>query len=127
MRRILVESARRKLRPKHRGDRERVDLENALLLSEDRADQLIALEQALEQLARESPEKAKLVNLRYFAGLTHQEAAQALGISRATADRYWAYAKVFLHCIAPPPTKIASSRTRYNWRHDRRHANLISD
>ncbi len=50
------------------------------------------------ELADESPEKVELVNLRYFGGLSHQEAAKALGISRATADRYWAYAKVFLHC-----------------------------
>ena len=98
MRRILVDNARRKQRPKHGGDRNRVDLENSPAMSDDRAGQLLALEQALQKLALESPQKARLVNLRYFAGLSHQEAANALGISRATADRYWAYAKVFLHC-----------------------------
>ena len=96
--RILVDHARRKSRPKHGGDRKRVDLEDACFLTDDRADQLISLEKALAKLAAESPEKAKLVMLRYFAGLSHQEAAEALGISRATADRYWSYAKVFLHC-----------------------------
>ena len=98
MRRILVDNARRKQRPKHGGDRNRVDLENSPVMSDDRAGQLLALEQALQKLTLESPQKARLVNLRYFAGLSHQEAANALGISRATADRYWAYAKVFLHC-----------------------------
>ena len=98
IRRILVDHARRKSRPKHGGDRNRVDLEDACFLTDERADQLILLEKALAKLAAESPEKAELVMLRYFAGLSHQEAAKALGISRATADRYWSYAKVFLHC-----------------------------
>ncbi len=97
MQRILVDNARRKRRPKHGGDRMRVPMED-VPLTEDRADHLMALDVALEKLAAESPTKASLVRLRYFAGLSHQEAATALGISRATADRYWAYAKVFLHC-----------------------------
>ena len=98
MRRILVDNARRKQRPKHGGDRQRVDLEDSFAMTDDRAAQLLALEEALNKLASESPVTANLVKLRYFAGLTHQEAANAVGISRATADRYWAYAKVFLHC-----------------------------
>jgi RNA polymerase sigma factor (TIGR02999 family) len=97
MQRILVDNARRKRRPKHGGDRDRVELHD-FPMTDERADQLVALEAALEKLAAESPEKANLVRLRYFAGLQHQEAANALGISRATADRYWAYAKVFLRC-----------------------------
>jgi RNA polymerase sigma factor (TIGR02999 family) len=97
MQRILIDNARRKRRPKHGGDRDRVELDD-FLMTDERADQLVALEVALEKLAAESPEKANLVRLRYFAGLPHQEAANALGISRATADRYWAYAKVFLRC-----------------------------
>jgi RNA polymerase sigma factor (TIGR02999 family) len=97
LQRILVDNARRKRRPKHGGDRERVELDD-FPMTEERADQLVALEAALEKLVAESPEKANLVRLRYFAGLSHQEAASALGISRATADRYWAYAKVFLRC-----------------------------
>ncbi|HEY3395309.1 MAG TPA: ECF-type sigma factor [Lacipirellulaceae bacterium] len=97
MQRILVDNARRKRRPKHGGDRDRVELDD-FPMTDERADQLVALEAALEKLAAESPKKANLVRLRYFAGLPHQEAANALGISRATADRYWAYAKVFLRC-----------------------------
>jgi RNA polymerase sigma factor (TIGR02999 family) len=97
MRRILVDLARRKRGPKQGGDRQRVALDEACSLSDDRSTQLLALNEALAKLEAESPEKAELVKLRYFAGLSHQEAAQALDISRATADRYWAYAKVFLH------------------------------
>jgi DNA-directed RNA polymerase specialized sigma24 family protein len=67
-------------------------------MTDERADQLVTLEAALEKFAAESPEKAKLVRLRYFAGLSHHESAHAIGISRATADRYWAYAKAFLRC-----------------------------
>jgi hypothetical protein len=62
----------------------------------DPPDELIALDEALIKLAEQQPEKAKLVNLRYFGGLTHEEAAQALGISLSTADRHWAYARVAL-------------------------------
>ncbi len=98
MRRILIDRARRKRRPKLGGDRQRVQLDDVILLADARADQLLALDAALEKLAVESPEKAQLVKLRYFAGLSHREAAEVLGVSRATADRYWAYAKVFLHC-----------------------------
>lgn len=98
MRRILIDSARRKRRRKHGGDRKRLDLEHSLVITVDRAAELLALEEALQKLATESPVKADLVNLRYFAGLSHHDAAKLLGISRATADRYWAYAKAFLHC-----------------------------
>ena len=98
MRRILVDSARRKRRPKLGGDRRRVELDEVCVFADERAAELLSLDAALEKLAAESPEKAQLVKLRYFAGLSHQEAAEAIGISRATADRYWAYAKVFLHC-----------------------------
>jgi RNA polymerase sigma factor (TIGR02999 family) len=98
MRRILVDLARRKQRPKHGGERQRVELDDVSCLTEDRADDLMSLDAALEKLEAESPEKAQLVKLRYFAGLSHQDAAKLLGISRATADRHWAYAKVFLRC-----------------------------
>ena len=67
-------------------------------MGEDRAGELLSLHEALEKLEAESPVRARLVKLRYFAGLTQGEAAQALAISRATADRYWAYAKAFLRC-----------------------------
>lgn len=98
MRRILVDLARRKQRPKHGGERKRVNLDDVCCLTDDRASELLSLHAALEKLEAESPEKAQLVKLRYFAGLSHQDAAQAIGISRATADRHWAYAKVFLRC-----------------------------
>jgi RNA polymerase sigma factor (TIGR02999 family) len=98
MRRILVDNARRKQRPKHGGDRKRVELDEACSLADDGAEQVLLVNDALDRLAEESPEKAALVNLRYFAGLSAQEAADALNISKATADRYWSYAKVFLYC-----------------------------
>jgi RNA polymerase sigma factor (TIGR02999 family) len=97
MRRILVDNARRKQRPKHGGQMRRVDLDEHCSVADD-GDQVLLVNDALAKLAEESPEKADLVKLRYFAGMSIQEAAAALGISRATADRYWSYAKVFLYC-----------------------------
>jgi RNA polymerase sigma factor (TIGR02999 family) len=109
MRRILVEKARRRRSEKHGGQFRRVDFEEAQSLAEPPADDLLALDEALDQLAAEDPVKAELVKLRCFAGLSHQEAAEALGISRATADRYWAYAKSWLYCklYAPDPGESA--------------------
>jgi RNA polymerase sigma factor (TIGR02999 family) len=98
MRRILVENARRKRGPKRGGGHQRVDLEDALTYAQEPADELLSVSEALDKLAREDPRKAELVKLRYFAGLSVQEAAEVLGISRATADRYWAYAKAWLYC-----------------------------
>jgi RNA polymerase sigma factor (TIGR02999 family) len=98
MRRILVENARRRGAEKHGGQLRRFDFEVAQTLAEPPADELLALDEALDQLAAEDPVKAELVKLRCFAGLSHRDAAQALGISRATADRYWAYAKSWLYC-----------------------------
>jgi RNA polymerase sigma factor (TIGR02999 family) len=96
MRRILIDRARRKRRPKHGGDRERWDLDDLALPSENRADELLALDEALSTLARAEPAKAELVKLRYFAGLTLEEAAACLGISAATAKRQWALARAWL-------------------------------
>jgi RNA polymerase sigma factor (TIGR02999 family) len=98
MRRILVESARRKQGLKHGGPRQRVNLDEAASVMQEPADDLLTLNDALDRLAEEDPKKAELVKLRYFTGLSVQEAADALGVSRATADRYWAYAKVWLYC-----------------------------
>jgi RNA polymerase sigma factor (TIGR02999 family) len=95
MRRILVERARQKLGPR-RGGHARLNLEEALDVVEPRANEILHVHSALDALAGESPIKAELVKLRYFCGLSHQEAAESLGLSRATADRYWAYAKAFL-------------------------------
>jgi len=97
MRRILVERARQKLGPKRGGGRVRLKLDEACDLAGQRAGEILAVDEALAALADESPIPAELVKLRYFAGLTHQDAAKALGLSRATADRYWAYAKAFLY------------------------------
>jgi RNA polymerase sigma factor (TIGR02999 family) len=98
MRRILVENARRKRGPKRGGGVQRVNLDEAVSYSPESADGLLSLNEALDRLAHEDPPKAELVRLRYFAGLSVQEAAEVLGISRATADRHWAYAKVWLYC-----------------------------
>ncbi len=94
MRRILVESARRKKRLKHGGGLERVELAEVPAPAPD--DELLALDAALEALALQYPEHARLVTLRYFTGLTLPEAALALSISDATADRRWAFAKAWL-------------------------------
>ena len=106
MRRILVASAKRKRRPKHGGDRMRVDLESACPVEPSPSDQLLALDEALTRLALEDPRKAQLVTLRYFAGMTVAEAAAALGISRPTADRYWTYAKTWLYCEMENPGDV---------------------
>jgi RNA polymerase sigma factor (TIGR02999 family) len=96
MRRILVDQARRKRRPKHGGDRQRVNLDEAVAITNSPED-LLALDEALAKLACEEPRKAELVKLRFFAGLTIPEAAKTLGISTATAERYWGYARVWLY------------------------------
>jgi RNA polymerase sigma factor (TIGR02999 family) len=98
MRRILVDGARRKRTHKHGGQRQRLDLDQVEVVAVTRSTDLVALDDALTQLAAEDPLKAQLVNLRYFAGLSVQQAADVLGISRATADRYWAYARTWLYC-----------------------------
>jgi RNA polymerase sigma factor (TIGR02999 family) len=98
MRRILVENARRKGSSKRGGDQKRVDLDDVAPISDAATEQILSVDMALERLAHEDPIKAELVKLRCFAGLSHQEAATTLGISRATADRYWGYAKVYLYC-----------------------------
>ncbi|HEX2475393.1 MAG TPA: ECF-type sigma factor [Lacipirellulaceae bacterium] len=107
MRRILVEQARRKSRLKHGGGLNRVDLDSACAVSEARTEDLLALDEALSKLADEEPAKAELVKLRYFAGLTMPESAAALGISLATAERYWTFARAWLYAeladSGPPP------------------------
>lgn len=97
MRRILIEAARRKRREKHGGGRQRVDLDDVTADPDDRADDLLALDEALTALAQEAPAKADLVKLRYFAGLTLEEAAVCQGISLATAKRHWALARAWLY------------------------------
>jgi RNA polymerase sigma factor (TIGR02999 family) len=98
MRRILVEKAVKKRRPKHGGGLKRVDLDMACTLAGDGTDDLLALDEALTKFASVDPAKAKLVKLRFFGGLTIPEAADVLGISVATGERYWTYARVWLYC-----------------------------
>jgi RNA polymerase sigma factor (TIGR02999 family) len=98
MRRILIESARHKRSEKQGGGRERISLDGVDAVDESRPTDLVALDEALSKLAAEDPTKAQLVTLRYFAGLSVQDAADVLGISRATADRYWSYARTWLFC-----------------------------
>jgi RNA polymerase sigma factor (TIGR02999 family) len=97
MRRILVEAARRKGRLKHGRGRRRVDLDSGCLVSEAPSLDLLAVDEALSRLAEAEPAKAELVKLRFFAGLTMPEAAAALGISLATAERHWTFAKAWLY------------------------------
>jgi RNA polymerase sigma factor (TIGR02999 family) len=97
MRRILVDNARRRGRLKRGGGGQRVDLEHSQFTVDEPPDDLLALDEALERFALEHPDRAQLVKLRYFAGLTMDEAAQALGISIRTAGRDWAYARAWLY------------------------------
>ena len=98
MRRILIENARRKQRPKHGGDHQRVNLDEACSLADGRSEDLLALDEALTKLADMAPARAELVKLRFFVGMTIPEAAEVLGISHATAERHWTYARVWLYC-----------------------------
>src|SRR5262245_26126474 len=97
MRRILVENARRKRSRKRGGGLVRHDLEDVELAAPELGAELLALDEALDRLAAKDPVKAQLVKLRHFAGLTIEEAARALGIFTTTANRYWAYARAWLH------------------------------
>jgi RNA polymerase sigma factor (TIGR02999 family) len=96
MRRILVDQARRKKTTRHGAGWTRIDLEPNLATAPQPREDLIALDQALDRLAVEDSVKAELVKLRYFAGLTLAEAAQALGMSERTAGRHWTYARAWL-------------------------------
>jgi RNA polymerase sigma factor (TIGR02999 family) len=97
MRRILVDNARRKRSRKRGGDLVRHDVADIQLAAPEPHKDLLALDEALTKLAARDKIKAELIQLRYFAGLTMDQAAQLLGISSATADRYWAYARAWLH------------------------------
>ncbi len=97
MRRILVDNARRKKRLKHGGGLERVDLATVELAEPLPSDDLLALDDALTQLAALDASAAELVKLRFFAGLTHAQAAEHLGLSRSTADRTWLFARAWLY------------------------------
>jgi len=103
MRRILLDRARRRRALRHGGGQERVnaaDLDLAVPLENDQL--LVALDEALSKLAIEHPEKAELVKLRYFAGLSHEEAAEALGVSEPTVKRWWSFARAWLFAEIRP-------------------------
>jgi RNA polymerase sigma factor (TIGR02999 family) len=102
MRRILVEGARRKKRIKHGGERRRVNLEESCLVEADPAADLEALDEALTRFAAVDPVAARLVQLRFFAGLSMPQAAQVLGIPLRTAERNWTYARTWLHRALAP-------------------------
>jgi RNA polymerase sigma factor (TIGR02999 family) len=96
MRRILIDHARQRKSQKRGGDFVRVDLADELIPDERRAERLLALEEALVGLEEKDPPKAALVKLRFFAGFTIDEAADVLGVSATTADRWWTYARAWL-------------------------------
>jgi len=98
MRRILIDRARRRCALRHGGGQERVDIDDLeLAAGTENDDQLLAIHEALDELAARDPQKAELVKLRYFAGLTIEEAALALGISEPTAKRWWTFARTWLY------------------------------
>jgi RNA polymerase sigma factor (TIGR02999 family) len=97
MRRILINRARDKNREKRGGQRKRVELEFVECVDDAADDELLAIDEALEQLARHNSACAELVKLRFFAGLSLAESAAALGLARRTADRYWAYARAWIY------------------------------
>ena len=97
MRRILIENARRKARLKRGSGRQRRELDDQVLAIESPSDNLLALNEALDNLADKEPVIAELVKLRYFAGLTLEQAGEVLKVTRRTADRYWAYARAWLY------------------------------
>jgi RNA polymerase sigma factor (TIGR02999 family) len=97
MQRILVEHARRKGCVKRGGGRRRLDWHASAVVGEEPDERVLALDELLERLAKSDSTKAELIRLRYFAGLTVEQAAQVLGVSRATAERHWAFARAWLY------------------------------
>jgi RNA polymerase sigma factor (TIGR02999 family) len=98
MRRILVENARRKQHLKRGGDLKRVDLEETHLITNASSEQLLALNDALQQLCQEDRIGGEIFKLRYFAGMSVDQAAETLGVPRATAYRHWTFARAWLQC-----------------------------
>ena len=96
MRRILIDRARRKRAVRHGGDQQRVDLQDIDLASPAEDDQLLAINDALDKFATQHKIEAELVKLRYFVGMTNEEAAEVLGISPRTAKYYWTHARAWL-------------------------------
>jgi RNA polymerase sigma factor (TIGR02999 family) len=97
MRRILTDNAKRKLRVRHGGGQQRVELDDGVTAAESEADHILAVSAALEKFAQVDPKRAELVKLRYFIGLTFEQAAEVMDISVPTAKRYWAFARAWLY------------------------------
>jgi RNA polymerase sigma factor (TIGR02999 family) len=110
MRRILVEQARRKKRHKHGGGRQRVPLDKLQPVYHEDADELLAIHEALDKLTAEDPQAAQLVQLRYFAGLSVEQAGETIGLPRSTAYAHWAYAKASLRVLLDfdPDARLSS-------------------
>jgi RNA polymerase sigma factor (TIGR02999 family) len=102
MRRILLQRARKKGRLRHGGALQRVELDEVTLATHDQDEVILAVDEALEKLAVESPQKAEIVKLRYFGGLGHAEIAEVLGVSEPTVRRHWAYARSWLYAELRP-------------------------
>ena len=97
MRRILLDNAKRKLRVRHGGGQQRVNLDDCATAADSEAGHILAVGEALEKLAQIDPQRSEVVKLRYFVGLTFAEAAEVMGISEPTAKRYWSYARAWLY------------------------------
>ena len=97
MRRILTDNAKRKLRVRHGGGQQRVELDDCATAADSEAGHILAVSETLEKFAQLDPKRAELVKLRYFVGLTFAEAAEVLGISEPTAKRYWSFARAWLY------------------------------
>src|SRR5262249_49372150 len=97
MRQILTDNARRKLCVRHGGGRQRVDLDHCAEAVKSKDEQVLAIGEALEKLGQLDPQRAEVVNLRYFVGLTVPEIAEVMGISEPTVKRYWAFARAWLY------------------------------
>lgn len=97
MRHILIDNIRRKQRERHGGGHQKISLDRANPTIEGPSTDVVALSEAIDKLAKEDPKAAELVKLRYFAGLTLEQAGGILGVSRRTADRYWSYARAWLY------------------------------
>lgn len=109
MRRILVDRARNRKRQKRDGDLRRIDVDQIEVALDTPSEELLALDEALERLACDYPECARLVKLRFFAGMSQADAAAALCVPRRTADRHWAFARAWLHRQLqrdPPPARL---------------------
>jgi RNA polymerase sigma factor (TIGR02999 family) len=116
MRRILIENARRKKRLKHGGQRRRVDLKEADVGTMVAPDELLIIDEAIGKLEAEDPSAARLVKLRYFAGLSVEEAAKILDISRSNAYEHWDYARAWLYCHVQDQSDRQSSLKNLSFR-----------